>query len=899
MWSETLHNLALRLRALMRRRRFNRDLDDELAFHLAMRAAQLETTGLDARAAQTAARRQFGHVTAMRDQMRDLWQFPAWESLWRDVRYGIRMLRRSPTFTLVVVLTIALGVGANTAVFSVVNAVLLRPLPFKHADRLVRFYSIVHGTPTGPSSGDLHDLLPQTHAFEHLIAYDTWRKNIGGGAAGAQPEQALVGLVPPEYFTILGVAPALGRVFTDEENRVGHDHEVILTTRWWRTHFAGAPPPAILGQTIRINDEPYTVIGIMPDVFPEWLDAGPGTIAMWTPYALPDAELGPLHHADRGGYALGVLRPGVSAAAATAEVQRIAASLAEQYPADRGVGARVVPLADTRAGDLRPTLFLLMAAVALILLITCTNVASLLVARATVRRREIVVRASLGAGRAQLARQFFAEHAILSLMGGAMGLALAWAGTRALAAARPANLLQLADVRIDLPVLMYTLAISLGAGIVCGLVPVLPATRVNLAAALREGGRGGSPGRARRRERHSLVVAQIACCVVLVLWTGLLVKSLIQLQRQDSALRGDHLLTAHFFLPPARYQDPGAITRFCETFADRARAVPGVVDATIATSFPPFNRITRLFTLDDQPVSRLDDEPSARFAVVDAHYRRTLGIPLIAGRDFVESDLPGNPPVILINQSLARRWFPGGDPLNRRLRLHHLTVSAPSDTGTVVATIIGVVADTRNRGLALDPDPEILGLFRQMPDMNYGDKDIVARTAAAPMAASPAMRDVLRDLDPEMPLSHVASLDAITADQTSDRRLGTMLLGLFTVSGVLLAVIGIYGVVSYFVAQRTTEIGVRLTLGAQQRDVLWLVLGQGLWLAGAGIAVGLAIALVLQPVLSRVLFAVRVTDPSTLVGVPLLIAAIVLAACWIPAWRATHLDPVLALRESP
>jgi predicted permease len=888
--------LALRLRALIRRRRFNRDLDDELAFHLEMRAAQLEATGLDAEAAQVAARRKFGHVMTRRDEMKDLWQFATWESLWRDVRYGVRMLRRAPTFTAVVVLTIAIGIGGNTAVFSVVNAVLLRPLPFKNADRLVRFYSIVHGTPTGPSAGDLHDLLPQTHAFERLITYDTWRKNIGGGAPGAQPEQALVGLVPPEYFTILGVTPVLGRVFTDAENQVGRDHEVILTTRWWRTHFASTP--TILGQTIRINDEPYTIVGVMPDVFPEWLDAGPGTIAMWTPYALPDELLGPLHHADRGGYALGVLRPGISAEAATAEVQRVAANLAAQYPADRGVGARVVPLADTRGGNLRPTLLLLMAAVALILLITCTNVAGLLVARATVRRREIVVRSSLGAGRAELTRQFLAESTILSLLGGAIGLALAWAGTRALATARPASLLELAEVRIDLPVLLYTLAISLGAGLVFGVLPILPSTRVNLAAAMREGGRSASMGRASRKERHALVVAQIACCVVLVLWTGLLVESLVQLQRQDSTLKGDHLLTAHFFLPPARYRDADAITRLCETFGDRARAIPGVVDATIATSFPPFNRITRLFTLDDQSVSRLDEEPSARFAVVDAHYRHTLGIPLIAGRDFAESDLPTNPPVVLINQTLAHRWFPGGDPLNRRLRLHHLTVSSPSDTGTVLATIIGILADTRNRGLALDPDPEILGLFRQMPDMNRGDKNIVARTTAPPMTASPAIREALRGLDPEMPLSNIASLDAIMADQTSDRRLGATLLGLFTVSGVLLAIIGIYGVVSYFVTQRTSEIGVRLTLGAQRRDVLWLVLGQGVWLAAAGIALGLAITLALAPVLSRVLFAVRVTDPGTLVGVTLLIAAIVIAACWIPAWRATRLDPILALRDT-
>ncbi|HTA74195.1 MAG TPA: ABC transporter permease [Gemmatimonadaceae bacterium] len=891
--------LIRRLRALFHRRRLDEDLDDELAFHLDMRAGQIEQTGVSHAEAAQAARRQFGNVAGIREHMRDLWSFPSAESLWRDIRYGARVLARAPTFTVVAVLTIALGVGANTAVFSVADAVLLRPLPFTHADRLVRLYSIVGGSPIGPSIGDAHDFATESHTLQSLVVYDVWRKNVSGNAPGERPEQLRVGLVPGEFFTALGVAPRMGRVFTPQEVRPGNDKVVVLTERYWRSHFGASP--SVLGQTVRINDEPYTVIGVMPDVIPDWLDGAEfGPTLMWTPYVLAPEDFDAMHHSDRGNGTIGVLRPGMTAAMATAEMQRIAGELAERYPVNRGVSARVVPLADTRAGSLRPTLVLLLASVAMILGLACTNVAGLVMARHTARHHEIVIRASLGAGRWSLVRQLAAEYLMLALLGGAVGLVAAWLGGIAVVRLHPANLPQLAEVRIDARVLLYTLALSVGTGVIFGIIPALPATRGNLGTAIREGGRSGTGGKRRQTEQQALVVAQIACCVILVLWTSLLVKSLLRLEHQDSGFRAERLLTAHVTLPPLRYPDrpdPGPIERFNQQFAERLRAIPGVRDATVTTFFPPVNQYSRSFTLDGQAASRLDDMPRASFGVVDDQYRTTLGIPMIEGRDFAGSDIATNPPVILINQALARKYFADRDPIGQRLVLRQLSQGRP-DTISTTAAIIGVIGNTKNHGLAVEPEPEIIGLARQMPDMNAGFKYIVVRTTSDPSLAIESVRDALRSIDPELPLSQVATIDAVMAEQTTDRRLSTMLLGLFTAGGVLLAIIGIYGVISYFVAQRTKEIGLRVTLGAKRADILWLVLGTGLRLAVTGIAIGLVGGFALERVLSRFLFLVTATDPTIVIGVPIVIAGIAILACYLPARRATNLDPVLALRES-
>jgi putative ABC transport system permease protein len=831
--------------------------------------------------------------------MREQWSFPFVESLWRDVRYGARVLWHAPAFTVVAIMTIALGVGANAAVFSVADAVLIRPLPFARADRLVRLYSVVAGNTLGPSPADARDLADESHVFESLAVYDFWLKNVSI-TPGDRPEQGRIGLVTAEYFAVLGIKPTIGRTFTTDETHIGKDKVVLLTTKYWREHFAGTL--GVLGRTVRIDDEPYTVVGVMPDVIPDWIDGvSDGRVTLWTPLALPAENYGALHRGDRNNPTLARLRPGVSIATATADVQRVAANLATRYPVDRGVSARVVPLSETRTGALRPTLILLLASAAMILLIACTNVASLILARHTLRHQEMVVRASLGASRGSLIRQLVAEHLLLTLLGGAGGLAAAWLTTIALVHFRPPALPQLAEVHIDAPVLLYALAVTLSTGALIGLIPAWSTARTNLGSAIREGERSGTAGRRRQTQQHALVVAQIACCVILVLWTSLLVKSLLRLQHQENGFQATHLLTAHVNLPHATYPhnpDPGVITRFCERFAERVRAIVGVQDATITTTFPPLNRYTRTFTIEGQAASRLDDLPRARFGVVDVRYRGTLGVPLVAGRDFDESDVATNrPAVILINQVLARRYFADGDAIGRRLQLRQLDMSSPSDTGMTIATIVGVIASTKNRGLAFDPDPEIVGLFRQMPDMNYGSKSIVVRTISEPSGITERIREALRAVDPELALAEPMTIDAVIADQTTDRRLSTMLLGLFTASGVMLALIGVYGVVAYFVAQRTKEIGVRVALGARRADILLLVLGQGLRLAVIGIALGAAGAFAMRSVLSRFLFAVAATDPTILVGVPLLIASIAMAACYLPAYRATRLDPARALRE--
>jgi predicted permease len=546
-------------------------------------------------------------------------------------------------------------------------------------------------------------------------------------------------------------------------------------------------------------------------------------------------------------------------------------------------------------------LYLLMGAVSLILLIACVNLANLLLARNSTRQRELAVRAALGAGRGGLVRQLLAETLLLSLIGGAVGFACAEIGLRALARMRPENLPQLASVGIDCRVLTFTLLVSLVTSLLFGLAPAFMGTRLDLVDALKQGGRSGTPGRSSQRARSLLVITEMAMCLMLLVGASLLVRSIMRLQGQNLGIRQDHLLRGRIYLPPVRYTNPGVRTRFCDDFATRVRALPGVMDATVTTVYPPINGWTQMLVIPGHPVTRIQDVPAAQFGVVDQHFLRTLGIPLIRGRDFAESDAATSPPVALISEEFKRRYFATEDPIGRKIHIGPppLPQIAPEEniTDDVDVTIIGVIGDFKNAGLALAPQPQITVLYSQHPLVNGGFKDILIRTAWEPHLVESEVRSQLHALDADMPLAEAQTIDELVERQTGGQRFTTDLLASFAVAGLALAIVGIYGVVSFLVAQRNQELAVRMALGASHASVLWIVLKQGLRMAAIGAIIGLCAAFAAQKFTSGLLFGISPVDPLTFAAAPIFLLAVAAIACAIPGARVLRIDPAQALRQ--
>ena len=816
----------------------------------------------------------------------------------QNVRYALRQLHKSPGFAAVAVLTLALGIGASTAMFGVLNAVLLRPLPYPQPDRLVRIFSTQGDAVLGPSPMDLRDFAAQNHTFEKMAVYDVWRKNVSASGESIEPEQMRVGLVPGEYFEVLGMKPLMGRIFKDEENQFGSHFEAIISYNFWQTRFHG--DRSILGKSVRINDEPYTIIAVMPgEILDWWVGSPQGKTEIWTPF-VPYLNANETVWADdqrggRGWGAIGRLKPGVSLQQANADLQRIAQNLAAQYPLDHGVGATLRPLQEDQVRNLGPVLRVLMGAVVLILLIACSNVANLLLARNSGRTREIALRTAMGAERFALIRQFTTENLTLGLLGGIVGCTLAWCGCVTVARAHPAQLPQLAGVEVDFRVLAFALGISILSSLIFGTVPVWASLKVSPAEAFKEGGRANSASRGRKHLGRLFVVSEIAFAVMLLIGTGLLIQSLLHLQNQRTGFRADHLLRTHLFLPPVRYPNTTSITRFSDEYASRVRQLPGVQDATVSASSPPDDQWKQNFTIDGRPVSRLEDTPFAARNAVDSHYLRTLGIPVAEGRDFSDFDNETSPPVALVNQAFVKQFFPTEDPIGKRLRIGASQELGVQSTDEVF-TIVGVIGDTMNRGPALPAMPHFTTLFRQTPDLNVGFKTLIVRTALDPMQLTSSIRQQLHSLDPNLPFAEVSTMDELIAQQTADRRYTTGLLALFACFGVVLALIGVYGVVSYVVAQRTNEIGVRMALGAQRGDVLWLILKNGLGMASIGAMLGLLGAWIFRQGVSQLVFEISPADPLTFSAAAALLILFALAASVIPARRAMKVDPMVALR---
>jgi predicted permease len=891
------------LRATLWRAHIDGEMDAELHFHLEAYAADLVRNGVPRQEALRRARLEFGGVDKTKEECREARGVRLLETLLRDLHYAVRALRKSPGFTTVAVLTLALGIGANTAIFSAVDALMLRPLPFPESNELARIYSIqkgmfnTFGNPDGPSVPDVQDFAQRSHSFQNIVVYDTWRKNVNFGDAVSQPEQMSVGLVPAAYFEVLGIRPIVGRLFTEEENQEGKNYVAAISALLWRSRYAG--DRSVLGRKIRINGEPYTIVAVMPDVIPSWMEPGRHS-EIWTPFAFSDAW-SESSRGGRGWATLARLRPGVSLEQAQADLSVIAAALAAEHPVDEGVGVRVKRLADTRVGALRPMLFLLIGAVSLILLIACVNLANLLLARNSARQRELAVRAALGAGRGGLVRQMLVETVVLSLVGGTVGLVLAHFGLASLARMHTEKLPQLTSVGIDWRVLAFTFLVSLVTSLLFGLAPAFMGTRLNLVDALKQGGRSGTAGRSSQRMRNVLVVTEMAMSLVLLVGATLLLRSIIRLERQSLGIRRDHLLRGRIYLPPVRYADAGTITRFCDDFASRVRALPGVIDATVTTVYPPNNGWIQMLDIPGHPVTRIQDIPSAQFGVADAHFLAALGIPLIRGRAFAATDSATSPPVAVISQEFNRRYFPAEDPIGRKIHIgppQFLRIPRAENTSDDTdVTIVGVVADFKNAGLTHSPDPQVTVLYSQHPLVNYGFKDIVIRTATDPRLAVPEIRRQLYELDSDMPFANVHTMDELVQAETGGQRFTTVLLSCFAAAGLALAVVGIYGVVSFLVTQRKQELSVRIALGASRANVLWLVLKQGLEMAAIGAAIGLAGAWSAQKLMGRLLFGISPVDPLTFAGGAGFLLAVAAIASAIPGARVMQIDPAQMLRQ--
>lgn len=797
--------------------------------------------------------------------------------LGRDARFALRSLVRTPAFSIVAVLCLALGIGANAALFSVLNAVLLRPLPFIEPDRLVRIYETRGARGQGSVSvPNFRDWQEQSTGFEQLAAWQDGSLNLQGNA---EPERVRAVWATPNLFSLLRARPLAGRTFAAGTDGPSSAPIAVVSEDLWRTRFGA--DPALVGRTVRLDGVPHTILGVMPRSFD--FPAGGETTEAWVLFRPTEQEA-----ANRGSHFLAVvgrLKDGVSLEKATAQLVGVAARIEKEYPdqqTGRSVGVR--PLREDLVGDVRPALLILFGAVAMVLLIACANMANLLLARAAVRRREVAVRLALGATRARLVRQFLVESLVLSLAGAAVGLLLARWGLAALTPLAESALPIFHEFPLDGRVFGFLLAIALLSGLAFGIVPALQSSRGDVRETLAEGGGKSTGSRRQQLFRSGLVVFEIAVSLVLLVGAGLLLRGFVALSGTEPGLKADHVLTAHLPLPAA--QLPGATPRLFRPLLEEVRSIPGVRSAAVVSMLPIQNAWTNSgFMVEDRPPLLASQVPMAEIRTASPGFFQSLGIPLQRGRDFTEADGEKGPDVVIINATLARRHFPGEDPVGRRLLL-----------GTTPFTIVGVVGDVRQAGLDLDPLAEIYFPYGFDNGM-LGDAVLVLRTAVPPGSLADELRAAVRKIDPTLPLYDVLGMEEVISRSLASRRLNLWLLAIFAGMALVLAATGLYGVISYLVAQRTREIGVRMALGAQTWDVIGLVMRQAAGLTGAGIGVGLAGALAFTSVLQSLLYRVSARDPLTYAALAALLALVALIATWLPAWRASRLDPLLAIRR--
>lgn len=814
-------------------------------------------------------------------------------TLWQDLRYGARMLLKNPGVTMVAVITLALGIGANSAIFSVVNAVMLRPLPYQDPDRLVSLWAKVpdHGQWRATPANFL-DWKKQNTSFADLAAFGASTMTLTGDG---EPEQLHGTRAGAGYFSVVGVEPILGRSFLAEEYQPGKGQIVILGHAFWQRRYGG--DPQIVNKAITLDGRNYTVAGVMPaGVYPATpttsghLSFNPNQQQFWTPMAF-SAEAA----ARRTSHVLGVvgrLNPGVTVDRAQAEMNTIAARLEHEYPVNKGEGVIVNPFMHELVGNVRPALLTLLGAVGLVLLIACANIAGLLLAQHAARGKEIAIRAALGAGRARLVRQFFLEGLLLTALGTTVGIVLAKFGIEVMVKLIPQDIPRLNQVHLDRRVLVFTLLLAVVTCLVFGLLPAWQAARPDLQSPLEQGRRVSGPGAGRQRFRQMLVVVQISMAVMLVIGAGLLIKSFRRLQQVDPGFKAEHVLTLSVSLPQSRYPDGPKINGFFNTLLERTRNLPGVEAAAIAYDQPLEANWGDAFAIEGRPAPKAGESPSANFEPVSPDYFRTVGAQIITGRPFTAQDDPDHPGVAIVNEAFARRFLPQERVLGQRIQPGPPARIWNGERLTSFE-IVGIVRDVKSAGLSAASEPTYYLPATQSP---LTDMAVLVRTQKDPTALVPALRQTVLGIDPNQPITDINTLEAIVSNSIAQPRLNMLLMGMFGALAMILAAVGIYGLLSYAVTQRTQELGIRMALGARAGDVLLLVLKQGMALALLGEVIGLAGALALTRLLRGLLFEVTPTDATTFIAVFVVLNIVALLACCVPARRATRVDPLVALR---
>lgn len=862
----------------LNRRKMDRELAEEMRQHMELKTRQNIIAGMPEEEAGFAAQRQLGNLTRMEEESRLSWGFPFLESLLQDIRYGLRGLRKAPGFTAVAAITLALGIGASSAIFSVVNTVLIRPLPYKDSNRLVRIVTISTKFPEfqlGNSKPDIDDIRSSVHSFESMALF---LQKPGNLTAPGEPEQIAVGHISTDFLPLLGVSPPLGRAFQAEDEERKNGDVAILSYRLWQERFAG--DPSVAGKAVTLEQKPYTVIGVMPasfDFLREHAD-------LWIPLEISgDQE-------KRGNWFFGVvakLRPGQNIQEAKAELDSLADRLSKEHPQENAsVRFKPILLQEKIVGDAKSGLVLLLGAVGFLLLIACANVSNLILSRGVQRQSEISIRAALGASRIRVLRQLLIESLLLSCIGGAAGMLLAVYGVQAYRAFAPPDVPRLNELHADMTIAWIAMALSSVAGILCGLAPALHTSRPDLNLALKER-LSSSAGHSPRRFslRGTLVVIEVALALILMDGSALMVQSLARILQVDAGFRTDHLLTAELNLPASRYPTPESRQIFVHRLLDALHAHAQLKDAALSDSSALNDSLTAVM-FDPGTMGAGDTTTSLEMRRVAPGFFETLRIGLVSGRLFTETDGNESSRFVIINEALARRYFSGQSPLGKSLRLG----SEAADQ----SQIIGVVTDTRDVHLKAAPLPQVYFCLLKSPGPSV---HLFIRTSTDPLLMTTEMQKIIWSVDKNQPVSHIQSMTQVISTSVAEPRFRTWLLGAFAAVGLTLTLVGIYGVVSYMAGQRTREIGIRVALGAQRGNVLRLVLGQGVSLAVAGAIAGVIGSLALTRLLKSQLFDIKPTDPATLIGAAVLMLLVALVACYFPARRATRTDPLIALRH--
>jgi putative ABC transport system permease protein len=872
--------LSIRIRAVFDRNAFNQELDEEVRFHIEHETRANIARGMNPEEAARQARMDFGGES-VKEEYRAVRGDSFVESVLQDARFGFRMLRRSPGFAIVATITLALGLGANTAMFSVIDAVLLRPLPFANPDRLV--YILDQNPSKGffrftASPPNFIDWRAQAQSFTGMAATAGGTFTLSG-SGDAQRLNAL--FVTPDLFAVLGVNTVVGRTFTSEEGTYGHDKVAILSFRLWQQRFGG--DRSVLGRTIKLDGENYVVVGVAPAEFRLYNND------VVVPLAFR-SDVG----TQRGAHFLLVyarLKPGISLQHANDEMRTIAARLAAAYPdKDSGWTAYAVQMHELVVGRVRPAMLILFGAVGFLALIACANVANLLLSRAVARQREISVRTALGATRSRIMRQLLTESFALCVSGALLGMAIAAGGIHLLRLVGPIGVPRLSTVQLNTAVLVFTAGLTLLTTMLFGILPALHASRVDVNAGLKSAGRGTVASRESARPRKLLVLAELALSIMLLIGAGLLIRSFVRLTFTNPGVDASDVLTFNLSLPTKKYATPERIRDFYDALLTNLRALPGVKDAGAVSILPlSGDQNSSSFTIRGAPVAP-QDQPSAELRVASRDYFRTIGIPLLHGRQFETGDRMGSPPVVLVSESMARKFWPNGDAIGHFITMGVRPGISHSDVG---GEIVGIVGDVHDFGLDIEPTPTVYVL---MDIPGSSEINIVVRTTGDPTALVGAARATVAALDADIPVADPAPMETVLATSLAQRRFYMLLLSIFAAVALSLAGIGLYGVISYSVGQRTQEIGVRMALGATRGQVLGMILSESLRLAGTGIGVGIIGALALNRLLKGMLVGVSTTDPAVFVVAALGIGVIAIAACFVPARRATAVDPVVALR---